>query len=59
MRLSVSFAKKKRKGKQRISNKKRRTTSIALKAEGLFFRMRMCDLLFWGKGGRKWAKVIR
>lgn len=21
--------------------------------------MRMCDLLFWGKGGRKWAKVIR
>lgn len=33
------------KGNQRISNKKRNKTPNALKAEGLFLRMTMCEFL--------------
>jgi len=44
-RASRLKTKGREKGLQRISNKKRKKTPIALKAEGLFLRMTMCELL--------------
>lgn len=44
-RASRLRTKGREKGLQRISNKKRKKTPIALKAEGLFLRMTMCELL--------------
>lgn len=46
-RASRLRTKGREKGNQRISNNQRKKTPIALKkAEGLFLRMTMCELLF-------------
>lgn len=57
-RASRLRTKGREKGLQRISNKKRKKTPIALKAEGLFLRMTMCEFLFLFLGDKRGMKKV-